>query len=69
LNLEQFSLRRGSTPLELVDGITFSGDSTRKSSKNRLDDEETDPSDLESSEKEGSSQEDESSQEDYIDSD
>ncbi|GJT06660.1 hypothetical protein Tco_0841122 [Tanacetum coccineum] len=32
-------------------------------------DEETDPSDLESSEKEGSSQEDESSQEDYIDSD
>ncbi|GJY11386.1 reverse transcriptase domain-containing protein [Tanacetum coccineum] len=52
LNLEQFSLRRGSTPLELVDGITFSGDSTGKSSKNHLDDEQTDPSDLESSEKE-----------------
>ncbi|GJW03194.1 hypothetical protein Tco_1562050 [Tanacetum coccineum] len=76
LNLEQSSLRRGSTPLELVDGITFSCDSTGKSSKNYLlideeyiDDEETDPSDLESSEKEGSSQEDESSQEDYIDSD
>ncbi|GJY43262.1 DNA mismatch repair protein [Tanacetum coccineum] len=33
LNLEQSSLRRGSTPLELVDAITLSGDSTRKSSK------------------------------------
>ncbi|GKC36806.1 DNA mismatch repair protein [Tanacetum coccineum] len=76
LNLEQSSLRRGSTPLELVDGITFSGDSIGKSSKNHLlideeyiDDEETKPSDFESSEKEGLSQEDESSQEDYIDSD
>ncbi|GJU93302.1 hypothetical protein Tco_1318058, partial [Tanacetum coccineum] len=66
LNLEQSSLRRGSTPLELVDAITLSGDSTGKSSKNRLlideeyiDDEETDSSDLESSDKEGSSQEDE----------
>ncbi|GJY66186.1 leucine-rich repeat protein [Tanacetum coccineum] len=55
LNLEQSSLRRGSTLLELVDAITFSGDSTGKSSKNRLlideeyiDDEETDSSDLES---------------------
>ncbi|GJX18102.1 hypothetical protein Tco_0218934 [Tanacetum coccineum] len=70
LNLEQSSLRRGSNLLELVDGITFSSDSTRKASKNRLlideeniDDEETDPCDLESSEKEGSSQE------DYTDSD
>ncbi|GKE75571.1 hypothetical protein Tco_1537612, partial [Tanacetum coccineum] len=76
LNLEQSSLRRGSNPLELVDGITFSGDSTGKASKNRLlideeniNDEETDPSNLESSEKDGSSHEDESSQEDYINSD
>ncbi|GKC13388.1 hypothetical protein Tco_1010170 [Tanacetum coccineum] len=76
LNLEQSSLRRGSTLLELVDAITFSGDSTGISSKNRLfideeyiDDEETDSSDLEYSDKEGSSQEDESSQEEYIDSD
>ncbi|GJT05604.1 leucine-rich repeat protein [Tanacetum coccineum] len=64
----QSSLRRGSNPLELVDGITFSSDSTGKASKTRLlideeniDDEETDPSNLESSKKEGSSQEDESS--------
>lgn len=76
LNLKQSSLIRGSTPLELVDALTLSGDSTGQSSKNRhlideeyIDDEETDPSDLESSEKEESSQEDESPQEDYIDSD
>ncbi|GJW74764.1 hypothetical protein Tco_0134134 [Tanacetum coccineum] len=55
LNLEQSSLRRGSNPLELVDVITFSSDSTGKASKTRLlideeniDDEKTDPSDLES---------------------
>ncbi|GKA79555.1 leucine-rich repeat protein [Tanacetum coccineum] len=72
----QSSQRRGSNPLELVDGITFSSDSTGKASKTRLlideeniNDEETDPSDLESSEKEGSLQEDESSQEDYTNSD
>ncbi|GJT70742.1 DNA mismatch repair protein [Tanacetum coccineum] len=71
----QSSLKRGSNLLELVDGITFSSDSTGKASKTHLlideeniDDEETDPSDLESSKKEGSSQEDESSQEDYTDS-
>ncbi|GJW18213.1 hypothetical protein Tco_0025649 [Tanacetum coccineum] len=66
--LSKSSLRRGSNPLELVDVITFSSDSTGKASKTRLlideeniDDEKTDPSDLESSKKEGSSQEDESS--------
>ena len=58
LNLKQSSLIRGSTPLELVDALTLSGDSIGQSSKNchlideeYIDDEETDPSDLESSEK------------------